>query len=329
MIRTTLERHQVSIYFAAVLAGTAVALGMEDRTSVLEHVISPALALMLFVTFLQVPIVELKRAASNLRFLGVLLAVNFLILPLLVWALTALLPSDPLVRLGVLLVLLTPCIDYVVTFSHLGRADSRALLASTPVLLIVQILLLPIYLGLILGWEAAQPVRAGPFVEAFIWLIAAPLALAALMQLWAARRTTGMRIADALGTMPVPATALVLFVVAAAVVPRLGAAQGAALAAAPVYVLFAIAAPLLGWLVARQAGLDAASGRAIAFSAGTRNSLVVLPLALAVPGAVPVLPAVIVMQTLVELLSELAYVRLIRRLGASLLSPLDDDARPK
>jgi ACR3 family arsenite transporter len=42
---------------------------------------------------------------------------------------------------------------------------------------------------------------------------------------------------------------------------------------------------------------------------------VVLPLALAVPGAVPVLPAIIVTQTLVELLSELVYVRLIATLG--------------
>lgn len=44
------------------------------------------------------------------------------------------------------LVLLTPCIDYVVTFSHLGRADARLLLAATPTLLVVQMLLLPAHL---------------------------------------------------------------------------------------------------------------------------------------------------------------------------------------
>ncbi len=49
-----------------------------------------------------------------------------------------------MLRLGVLFVLLTPCIDYVVTFSHLGRADA---LASTPALLILQMMLLPVYLG--------------------------------------------------------------------------------------------------------------------------------------------------------------------------------------
>jgi ACR3 family arsenite transporter len=41
-----------------------------------------------------------------------------------------------------------------------------------------------------------------------------------------------------------------------------------------------------------------------------------LPLALAVPGALPLLPAIIVTQTLVELVTELVYVRAIARLGA-------------
>ena len=54
--------------------------------------------------------------------------------------------------------------------------------------------------------------------------------------------------------------------------------------------------------------------RAVIFSGSTRNSLVVLPLVLAVPGAIPVLPAVIVAQTLVELVSELVYIQLISRL---------------
>jgi ACR3 family arsenite transporter len=43
---------------------------------------------------------------------------------------------------------------------------------------------------------------------------------------------------------------------------------------------------------------------------------VILPLALAVPGALPLLPAIIVTQTLVELIAELVYVRAIARLGA-------------
>ncbi len=98
--------------------------------------------------------------------------------------------------------------------------------------------------------------------------------------------------------------------------PQLGSATNSALAAVPFYVAFACLAPIMGWLVAKALGLQPPAGRAVAFSVGTRNSLVVLPLALAVPGALPVLPAIIVTQTLVELLAELAYVRWISRFGA-------------
>ena len=109
--------------------------------------------------------------------------------------------------------------------------------------------------------------------------------------------------------LPVPATALVLFVVVAAVVPQLGPAREAVLSVVPVSVVFALLAPCVGWGVARLFGLQVGEARGVAFSAATRNSLVVLPLALAVPGALPVLPAIIVAQTLVELISELVYIR--------------------
>ena len=269
---------------------------------------------MLFVTFLQVPLANLGMAFTQVRFFAALLVANFVAVPLLVAALIQFLPPDPMLLLGVLLVLLSPCIDYVVTFSHLGRADARLLLAATPGLLIVQMLLLPVYLGLFLGQDASGLVKVGPFLHAFIWLIAVPLILAGLVQIWAARASPGGRAATILGSLPVPATALVLFVVIAAVLPQLGTATDVVLRAIPIYIAFAAIAPLLGWLMGRLFRLDAPASRAIAFSAGTRNSLVILPLALAVPGAIPVLPAVIVAQTLVELISELVYVRLVPKL---------------
>ena len=313
-LRDGLEARQVWIYFAAVIVATAIGFVIPG-TAVLESAINPALALMLFVTFLQVPVAALGRALQELRFLGALLAVNFIAVPLLVLGLMQFLPADPLIRLGVLMVLLCPCIDYVVTFAHLGRADARLLLASTPVLLIAQMALLPIYLRLFLGAEAAAYVQPGPFIHAFVWLIAIPFVLAALVQTWAARSKTGERVSSGLGLAPVPATALVLFIVVAAVMPQLGQTLDRTLSVVPVYVAFSVLAPLIGWAVSRLARLTPEAGRAVAFSAGSRNSLVVLPLALVVPGAIPLVPAIIVTQTLIELLAELVYIRGIPGLG--------------
>ncbi|MCO5121246.1 MAG: arsenic resistance protein [Burkholderiaceae bacterium] len=309
-LRDILESRQIPVYFCAVAAAVVAAMYGPD-TAALEGLITPVLALMLYATFLQVPIARLGKVFGRGRFLGALLLANFVVIPLLVALVVQFLPRDPMLRLGVLLVLLTPCIDYVVTFSHLGRADSSQLLAATPILLVVQMLLLPAYLGILLGSEAAQLVEAGPFIHAFLWLILVPLALAGSTQAWAARSRVGRRASAALGLLPVPATAAVLFDVIAAVLPRIGPAADAAIRVVPVYIAFAVIAPVAGWSVARCFDLETPARRAVAFSSATRNSLVVLPLALAVPGAMPLLPAVIVMQTLVELASELVYVRII------------------
>lgn len=313
--RESLETRQVVIYFVAVCMAAIAAIALSG-TERFEPAINPALALMLFVTFLQVPLASLRDAFRQGRFFGALLVVNFLAVPVLVAILLQFAPLDPLVRLGFLIVLLCPCIDYVVTFSHLGRADARLLLAATPALLIVQMLLLPLWLSLFLGDEAAELVQMGPFLHAFLSLIAIPLGLAALCQLWASRSAAGARVNVALGLLPVPATALVLFIVIAAVVPQLGPALTSVLAVAPLYIAFALITPLMAWGIARIARLDAPAGRAIAFSGATRNSLVVLPLALAVPGAIPLVPAVIVAQTLVELAASLLYIKMMPRLGA-------------
>lgn len=310
-----MERHQVALYFAAIACAVLAAL-LVPGTAALEAAIGPALALMLFATFLQIPLADLGRAFSRVRFLAALMVANFVVVPVLVALLAGFLPADPVVKFGVLLVLLAPCIDYVVTFSRIGQADARLLLAATPALLIVQMLLLPVYLRAFLGDPAAGLVQAGPFLHAFAWLIVLPLAAAAAVQSWASRRAAGARAAAGLGRLAVPATALVLFLVVAAVAPRLGAAAAIAVRVVPLYVAYAVAAPLLGWAVARAARLDAPAGRAVAFSTGTRNSLVVLPLAFAVPGAVPVLPAVIVTQTMVELVASVVYMRLMPKLGA-------------
>ncbi len=313
-MRDILERHQVFIYFACVILGV-VAASIFKGTEHLEWTINPALALMLFVTFLQVPLADIGKGFRETRFLAALLVANFMVIPILVFLLSRLAIDDPMLRLGILMVLLTPCIDYVITFAHLGRSDAKLLLASTPILLLVQMALLPVYLRFCLCEGAADLVNIEPFVHAFLLLVAAPLALAGLVQLWAKRSLMGQKLNDVLGLAPVPATALVLFLVVAATMPVLGTAANDALAALPIYVAFAIIAPMIGFALGRAFGLCSEAARAISFSAATRNSLVVLPLALAVPGALPVLPAVVVTQTLVELVAELVYVRVLPMIG--------------
>lgn len=137
---------------------------------------------MLYVTFLQVPAAELRPALRAGRFLGAALVVNFVVVPLVVAATFAFLPADQAVRLGVLLVLLTPCVDYVIVFTGLAGGDSRRLPAATPLLLLAQMPAPPVLLVTFLGEQVSHIVEPGPFAEAFVVLIVIPPAPAWLAQ---------------------------------------------------------------------------------------------------------------------------------------------------
>lgn len=66
--------------------------------------------------------------------------------------------------------------------------------------------------------------------------------------------------------------------------------------------------------MARVFRLNVPTSRAVVFTGATRNSLVVLPLALALPDRLALAAAAVVTQTLVEVLGMVAYVRLVSRL---------------
>ncbi|MGW5054989.1 arsenic resistance protein [Actinokineospora sp. NPDC004072] len=135
-----MEHHQIAIYLAAMAVGGLLGWTLPAAGPGLAHAINPVLGALLYVTFLQVPAAELLRSLHDGRFLSATLAVNFLLVPAVVVAIVVFLPADQAVRIGVLLVLLTPCVDYVIVFCGLAGGSSRRLLAATPLLLIAQML---------------------------------------------------------------------------------------------------------------------------------------------------------------------------------------------
>jgi ACR3 family arsenite efflux pump ArsB len=112
----------------------------------------------------------------------------------------------------------------------------------------------------------------------------------------------------------VPLMAATLLTVVASQTPKLNDNVTDVARVVPFYALFLLVMAFAGLAVARLFRLDAAAGRAIVFTGATRNSLVVLPLALALPDALAVAAVVIVTQTLVEVVGMVIYVRAIPRL---------------
>ncbi|MDO5661308.1 MAG: bile acid:sodium symporter [Brachybacterium sp.] len=335
-----MEDRQVALYLAAIGVGVVCGLQAPQIAPRLEALINPAIALLLFATFLAIPFADLRRATRSPRYLLAALTLNFVVVPVVVYALTRLIADDQVLLVAALFVLLVPCIDYVLVFTGLAGGDTATLLASTPILMLAQILLLPLYMTVMVGSEFAQVLEARPFIEAFVVLIVLPLLAAMIV-----RHLAGA--ADALGEpgtgsassavvapeerigvtvrlgaavyrggirAMVPLMMLTLAVVAGSQIHGVRDSLPDLLRVIPLFVVFPVILIPLGILAGRVARLDVRARRSLVFTGVTRNSLVVLPLVLALPAGFELAPLVAVTQTLIELLVMLAMVRAVPRL---------------
>ncbi|WP_252503980.1 arsenic resistance protein [Sporosarcina sp. Marseille-Q4943] len=310
--RDKLEETQISLYAIVLLIAAGFGLFRPDFAGRLDVTISVVIAILMYSMFSQIPFASLRNPFTNRRFIGALLTVNYIAVPIVVWLLSKFLPDYPPLLLGVYLVLLTPCIDYVIVFTSLGRGNEKLLLMATPILFVTQMLLLPLYLWLFMGRDALGIVEAGPFIEAFFGLIVIPLGVAILIQLYAKKSKAGASVIELSAWLPVPFMALTLFVIVASQIGKLSASIDFLLKVIPIYIAFMIIMPAISRFVAKLFDLEIKTGRALIFSGSIRNSLVVLPLALALHESVSTLVvAIIVTQTIVELIGSLIYIRVV------------------
>ncbi|WP_137802501.1 arsenic resistance protein [Kocuria sp. 2SI] len=330
-----LERHQVPLYLATMVLGAALGLVFPAATAAWELAVPPLIAVLLWSTFLGIPLTQLGDGLRDRRFLLVLLGLNFLVVPVVAWLLTRPLTGHPELVLGILVVLLVPCIDWVIVFAGLAGGDRARLTAAAPLLMLAQMLLLGPLLWLLAGSDVPLRIEPGPFLSALVWMLLVPLGAAVVVQLAArrgddARASCAARGFESLGqALMVPALMLVLLTVIASQVAAVRGQLAEIALSVPVYVAFLVLMTALTVLVVRAARLPVASARAAVFSATARNSLVVLPLAVAVADQAPLIPLAVVMQTMVELVGMVVLVRLVPRLLPSsqpATSSIADDA---
>jgi ACR3 family arsenite efflux pump ArsB len=311
MNRDAIERRQVWIYLAAIIAGLAFGGAVPTYAATLEILLWPALALLLYATFTQVDFVHLPAAFKDQRFVLAVLVGNFVVLPALIWGILLFMPGDPAIRLGLLLVLLVPCTDWFITFTHQAGGDLRRAVAITPTLLIAQMIMLPLYLWVFMGAEFMEIVSARYMVMVFVIIIVLPLGMAFLTERRATTSPSYAIMIRKIGWFPVPLLAFVLFLIAASQVetvlntlPRMGDIFVA-------FVVFLIGAATCGLVIAKVFELSVMQARTLVFSLATRNSFVVLPFALALPAEWEMTAIVIVFQSLIELFGMLIFLWLV------------------
>jgi len=302
----TIEKYQGLIYLLAMLCGFAV--GMSIKVEHLSTLLWPLLVLLLYTTFVQVPMAHVRQSFSDVRFIGAALTGNFLVIPLILWFLVKLLPYDPLIHLSLLLVLLMPCADWFVSFTYLGKGDVKRSIAFLPISLLLQLFLLPLYLYLFLG-EAFFSTIANRLLIAFLSFILLPLLAALLTQeiAFTLRKEAWIK---KFNWIPITLLVLIIFVVSTQVKLFVGFIEKLLLLGLA-FLIYLLIAAFLSKLLSITFKLDIKQGRTLAFSFGTRNSFVVFPIALSLPPSYELVIAAVVLQPIVELMGMFAYLWLI------------------
>lgn len=110
---------------------------------------------LLLVLFLSVDIHHLRDALSNRRFTISAVALNFVLTPVLSFILGIVFFSGSMdVRIGLTMLLVTPCTDWYLVFTRLGGGNVELGMSILPLNLILQVLLLPVYLTAFFGRSA-------------------------------------------------------------------------------------------------------------------------------------------------------------------------------
>lgn len=311
-MRERVEEKQATFYF--LVLGFAFIYGyfFQTSSSMFEKWIPYVLAILLYSMFSQMPFFTKQNFRVNLRFFLALFAVNFIVVPLVVYGLVSFLPDEPVLRLAVYLVLLTPCIDYVIVFTALGQGDAKQMLLATPFLLVLQLIILPFELWFFVGSEGLALMQWKPFLLSFLWIFVLPLFVAVTIQYCMRFDSPIRKVQQASAWLPVPMMALTIFVIVASQVGRMTNMKEEIFTVIPIYIAFILIMPLFSVVIARLYRLKKPAERALIFSGFTRNSLAVLPLTFALPPAMQSLAMTIILtQTVCELVFELIYIRLV------------------
>ncbi|TYP62811.1 BASS family bile acid:Na+ symporter [Stutzerimonas stutzeri] len=217
---------------------------------------------------------------------GVGVASQFLIMPLLAVALTMIIPMSPEVAAGVILVGCCPGGTSSNVMTYLAKGDVALSVACTSVTTLMAPIVTP-FLMLMLASEYL-PVDAWAMFQSIVKVVLFPLALG-----FAAQKLLPAFVRAAVPALPLVSVTDIVLIVAAVVGASKGAIVQSGLMIFAVVVLHNMLGYLIGFIAARLAGLDLAARKAIAIETGMQNSGLAAALATAYFSPLTAVPAAI------------------------------------
>jgi ACR3 family arsenite transporter len=174
-----LESSQPIILIAAMLLGFLIGPVFTEIASVSNSIVYLSLVGLMYGIALGTPLRSIAKSYAKLRFFGIAWSVNFIIVPMVGFVLASVfLSGTPLIFLGFILYVVTPCTDWFLVFTGMAKGDVSLGLALLPTQLVIQIVLIPLYLLLFAG--EIVPFHFSALIETFIVFIVLPFVLAFL-----------------------------------------------------------------------------------------------------------------------------------------------------
>lgn len=155
-----------------LLLGAVTPLG-----SVSSSMIEVFLMMLLYILFLSIDLKQIKKSFTNIRFTLSAVIINFVFTPLFGYLLgKVFFPGSLDIRIGLLMLLVTPCTDWYLVFTGLSKGNVELGMSILPLNLILQIVLLPVYLLVLIGSEVTMDV--GSLVSSVAMVLVIPFVLA-------------------------------------------------------------------------------------------------------------------------------------------------------
>ena len=322
-----MERHQVALYLASMAVGGASA-GLSGWSLVSEQLVPYALGALLWTNFALMPLGGMS-VGQHKRLARTVVLVATLGTPILVAPLVSLfIPEGGPIALATVIVLLAPCVDYVVVFACIAGGEYRGLLATTPYLLGTQIVSIPFwtsayaYIG-ILDIGVVGEIFPLP-TESYLSLapLIVPLIAAYLVQRWSTRSPQRQQAYERVRSMSdaamIPLMCLLLALMCSAYTPAVLNQAQLIPRLAGLYLTYAILAGGTAWCLSKV--MSRPERISVTFSAVTRNALIIYPVValcaqrLAHNGnpEASLMGATVLTQTLTELLIMVAMTAIFR-----------------
>jgi ACR3 family arsenite efflux pump ArsB len=168
--------HPLIMLSAAILGLAAGALFDCGWAS---QLIEPFLMVMLFIVFMCVSIKDIGKSFSNLRFTSTALLINFVWTPIFA-VLLGLLFAEIDVRIGLLMLLVTPCTDWYLVFTATAKGNVPLSSSLLPLNLVLQVVLMPVYL--ILFYNTQISLDISDLLWSMVIVLVIPLAASIIVK---------------------------------------------------------------------------------------------------------------------------------------------------